>query len=91
MTYSSRPLPAGNRAAEPSKVHLLPLCESGLGARLDAVTTARRDKTTPTNRDEITAFEDNWQQFRSFLRRRHQLHFDRLVEHAHNFADAGGA
>lgn len=48
-------------------------------------------KTNPTYRDQIRAFEQEWSTFRDWLRRRHQPHFDQLVEHAQNHADAGGA
>lgn len=54
------------------------------------MTVTSMGKTNPTYRDRVNEFEDDWQQFRGFLRRRHQPHFDKLIEHARNHADAGG-
>lgn len=48
-------------------------------------------RTNSTYRDDITRFEQEWQSFRRMLRRRHQPHFDTLVGHARNHAQAGGA
>lgn len=48
-------------------------------------------KTNPTYRDRIAEFEDEWGKFRGWLRRQHQPHFDQLITHARNHADAGGA
>lgn len=47
-------------------------------------------KTNPTYRDQISAFEEDWQSFRRALRRQHQEHFDELLVHARDHADAGG-
>lgn len=47
-------------------------------------------RTNATFRDLIRRTERDWQPFRRALRRRDQAHFDRLVEHARDHADAAG-
>lgn len=47
-------------------------------------------RTNPTFRDVVRRFEERWQPYRRALRRRDQPHFDRLVEHAREHADASG-
>lgn len=47
-------------------------------------------RTTPTYRDRVQALRQRWRAFRRGLRRRDQAPFDRLFEHARQYADAGG-
>lgn len=73
-----------------AKVNLHSLYVSGPHSSLTAVTSPSMGRTNPTYRDRVNEFENDWQQFRGFLRRRHQPHFDRLIGQARNHADAGG-
>lgn len=45
-------------------------------------------RTNPTHRDQLDRFEDAWSGYRRSLRRRYQADFDRLFEHARQFAHA---
>ncbi|WP_433633594.1 hypothetical protein [Halomicrococcus sp. NG-SE-24] len=47
-------------------------------------------RTNPTYREMIRAMEDRWEDYRRALRHEDQVAFDRLFEHAHGYADAGG-
>ncbi|MFB6162494.1 MAG: hypothetical protein ABEJ86_03515 [Halococcoides sp.] len=47
-------------------------------------------RTTPTYRDTLDSREEAWQSFRRALRRPYRPAFDRLFEHARQFADAAG-
>jgi hypothetical protein len=47
-------------------------------------------RSNPTYRDSLRGLEDRWSDYRRALRRRDQDHFDRLWEHAADFADAAG-
>ncbi len=47
-------------------------------------------RTNPTYRDLLSTIERRWGDYRRGLRRRDQPHFDRLFEHAHDYADAAG-
>jgi len=47
-------------------------------------------RSNPTYRDSIRRLEDHWGDYRRALRRRDQRHFDRLWEHAAEYADAAG-
>lgn len=48
-------------------------------------------RTNATFRDLIRRTEREWGAFRRTLRRRDQPHFDRLLEHAREHADAAGS
>jgi hypothetical protein len=48
-------------------------------------------RTTPTFRDQLRGYEEDWRAYRRALRQRDQPHFDRLFEHAAAHADAAGA
>lgn len=47
-------------------------------------------RTTPTYRDTVDSRESAWGEMRRALRRPYQPAFDRLFEHARQFADAAG-
>jgi len=47
-------------------------------------------RTTPTYRDFLRGYEEEWAPFRRALRRDRQAAFDRLFERAHEHADAAG-
>ena len=47
-------------------------------------------RTNPTFRDRLRNFEEEWQPFRRGLRKKHQEHFDQLLEMADGFAQAAG-
>jgi len=47
-------------------------------------------KTNPTFRDQIRGFENEYESMRRGLRLEDQEHYDRLLEHANQFADAAG-
>lgn len=47
-------------------------------------------RTNATFRDLLRRTEREWQPFRRALRRRDREHFDSLLEHARNHADAAG-
>ncbi|AWB28193.1 hypothetical protein [Halococcoides cellulosivorans] len=47
-------------------------------------------RTTPTYRDTLDSREQAFQPFRRALRRPYRPAFDRLFEHARQFADAAG-
>jgi len=47
-------------------------------------------RTNPTYRDQIRRTQDSWNQFRRGLRHRDYDAYDRLWEHASNYADAAG-
>lgn len=47
-------------------------------------------RTTPTYRDFLRGYEEDWAPFRRALRRDQQAAFDRLFERAHDYADAAG-
>lgn len=46
-------------------------------------------RTNPTYRDALRRLEERWQPYRRALRRQHQEHFDALLAHARDHADAG--
>ncbi|QKY19439.1 hypothetical protein B4589_003235 [Halolamina sp. CBA1230] len=47
-------------------------------------------RSNPTHRDSLRHLESQWGDYRRALRRRDQEHFDRLWEHAADYADAAG-
>jgi len=47
-------------------------------------------RTNPTYRDTLRHLEEGWSDYRRGLRYRDKEHFDRLWEHAAQFADAAG-
>jgi hypothetical protein len=47
-------------------------------------------RTNRTFRDAIETLRDRWATYRRGLRRRDQAHFDRLFDHAREYADAAG-
>ncbi|WP_080505310.1 hypothetical protein [Halorubrum aethiopicum] len=47
-------------------------------------------RTNPTYRDQLSAIEDEWDDYRRALRRRDQPRFDRLFVYARDHADAAG-
>jgi hypothetical protein len=47
-------------------------------------------RTNPTYRDTLRRIESRWDGYQRALRRSDQPHFDHLLEHAREHADAGG-
>ena len=57
---------------------------------LVSISVGYMGKTNLTYRDTIRQFENDWKPYRKALRTQHVDDFDRLIDRARNFADAGG-